>query len=189
MNGYWLNGSTTFLGEEARTCRFIPASFIRPNGLYGHTYFGTFTGRVVGNNQAVDPLHAWRLSRGTAVILVIESQADVHGEKDYMNGPVRRPQIYVGAVAHSSLRNSGLSAVLAAKFGFRQLRRNTKELPVYGPVSLSYQQRESCIHEAVEQWHKDQSLSALCGSPYTLSPSHDQCGMLRPFGTSSADWW
>jgi hypothetical protein len=27
------------------------------------------------------------------------------------------------------------------------------------------------------------------GSPYTLSLSHDQCGMLRPFGTSSADWW
>jgi hypothetical protein len=24
---------------------------------------------------------------------------------------------------------------------------------------------------------------------YTWSPSHDQCGMLRPFGTSSADWW
>jgi hypothetical protein len=24
---------------------------------------------------------------------------------------------------------------------------------------------------------------------YTLSPSHDQCGMLRPLGTSSADWW
>jgi hypothetical protein len=94
MNGYWLNGSTTFLGEEARTCPFIPVSFIRPNGLYGHTYFGTFTGRVVGNNQAVDPLHAWRPSRGTAVMLVIESQADVYGEKDYLNGLVRRPQIY-----------------------------------------------------------------------------------------------
>jgi hypothetical protein len=25
--------------------------------------------------------------------------------------------------------------------------------------------------------------------PYAWSPSHDQCGMLRPFGTSSADWW
>jgi hypothetical protein len=24
---------------------------------------------------------------------------------------------------------------------------------------------------------------------YTWSPSHDQRGMLRPFGTSSADWW
>ncbi len=24
---------------------------------------------------------------------------------------------------------------------------------------------------------------------YTWSPSHDQCGMLRPFGTSSAEWW
>jgi hypothetical protein len=24
---------------------------------------------------------------------------------------------------------------------------------------------------------------------YPWSPSHDQCGMLRPFGTSSADWW
>jgi len=24
---------------------------------------------------------------------------------------------------------------------------------------------------------------------YTWSPSHDQCGMLRPFGTSSADRW
>jgi hypothetical protein len=24
---------------------------------------------------------------------------------------------------------------------------------------------------------------------YSWSPSHDQCGMLRPFGTSSADWW
>ncbi len=94
VNGYWLNGSTTFLGGEASTCRFIPASFIRPNGLYGHTYFGTFTGRVVRNNQAVDPLHAWRLSRGTVVMLVIESQEDVHGEKDYMNGLVRRPQIY-----------------------------------------------------------------------------------------------
>src|SRR5262249_52887964 len=23
---------------------------------------------------------------------------------------------------------------------------------------------------------------------YSWSPSHDQCGMLRPFGTSSADW-
>ena len=95
MNGYWLNGSTTFpAGEEARTCRFIPASFIRPNGLYGHTYFGTFTGRVVGNNQAVDPLHPWRSSRRSPVMLLIESQADVHGEKDYLNGLVRRLQIY-----------------------------------------------------------------------------------------------
>src|SRR5438067_13591286 len=25
MNRYWLNGSITFLGEEARTCRFMPA--------------------------------------------------------------------------------------------------------------------------------------------------------------------
>jgi hypothetical protein len=24
---------------------------------------------------------------------------------------------------------------------------------------------------------------------YTWNPSHDQCGMLRPSGTSSADWW
>jgi hypothetical protein len=24
---------------------------------------------------------------------------------------------------------------------------------------------------------------------YDWSPSHDQRGMLRPFGTSSADWW
>jgi hypothetical protein len=24
---------------------------------------------------------------------------------------------------------------------------------------------------------------------YTWSPSQDQCGMLRPLGTSSADWW
>jgi hypothetical protein len=24
---------------------------------------------------------------------------------------------------------------------------------------------------------------------YTWSPSHDQRGMLRPFGTSSPDWW
>jgi hypothetical protein len=24
---------------------------------------------------------------------------------------------------------------------------------------------------------------------YSWSPSHDQCGMLRPFGTSSADRW
>src|SRR5437879_1381952 len=24
---------------------------------------------------------------------------------------------------------------------------------------------------------------------YAWSPSHDQCGILRPFGTSSADWW
>ena len=23
---------------------------------------------------------------------------------------------------------------------------------------------------------------------YSWSPSHDQCGMLRPFGTSSAEW-
>ena len=23
---------------------------------------------------------------------------------------------------------------------------------------------------------------------YSWSPSHDQCGMLSPFGTSSADW-
>jgi hypothetical protein len=27
-------------------------------------------------------------------MLLIESQADVHGEKDYMNGLVRMPQIY-----------------------------------------------------------------------------------------------
>jgi hypothetical protein len=24
---------------------------------------------------------------------------------------------------------------------------------------------------------------------YAWSPSQDQCGMLRPLGTSSADWW
>ena len=27
------------------------------------------------------------------------------------------------------------------------------------------------------------------GESYPWSPSHDQCGMLRPFGTSSAEWW
>src|SRR2546426_7098391 len=27
------------------------------------------------------------------------------------------------------------------------------------------------------------------GESYAWTPSHDQCGMLRPFGTSSADWW
>jgi hypothetical protein len=27
-------------------------------------------------------------------MLLIESQADVHGEKDYLNGPLRKPQIY-----------------------------------------------------------------------------------------------
>ena len=94
LDGYWLYGSTKSLGEETRTCRFLPANFIRPSGLYGHPYFGTFTGRVVGNNQAIDPLHPWRLSRRSAVMLLIESQADVHGEEDYLNGPLRRPQIY-----------------------------------------------------------------------------------------------
>jgi hypothetical protein len=93
-DGYWLYGSTKFLGEESGTCRFLPAHFVRPNGLYGHTYFATFIGRVVGNNQAVDPLHPWRLSRHSAVMLLIESQADVHGEEDYLNGPLRRLQIY-----------------------------------------------------------------------------------------------
>ncbi len=94
LDGYSLYGSTKFLGEEARTCHFLPAYFIRPNGLYGHTYFATFTGRVVGNDQAVDPLHPWRLSRSSAVMLLIESQAAVRGEEDYLNGPLRRLQIY-----------------------------------------------------------------------------------------------
>jgi hypothetical protein len=94
LDEYSLYGSTKFLGEEARTCRFLPASFLRPNGLFGHTYFGTFTGRVVGNDQAADPLHPWQLSRSSTVMLLIESQTDVHGEKDYLNGLVRRPQIY-----------------------------------------------------------------------------------------------
>src|SRR5260370_31021668 len=85
-DGHWLYGSTKFLREESGTCRFLPAHFVRPNGLYGHTYFATFIGRVVGNNQAVDPLHPWRPSRRSAVMLLIESQADVHWEADYMNG-------------------------------------------------------------------------------------------------------
>jgi hypothetical protein len=94
LDEYVLNGSTKFVGGEARSCRFLSANFHRPNGLYGHTYFGTFTGRVVGNNHAVDPLHPWRPSRRSAIMLLIESQADVHGEADYMNGPLRWPQIY-----------------------------------------------------------------------------------------------
>jgi hypothetical protein len=94
LDGYWLYGSTKFLREESGTCRFLPAHFVRPNGLYGHTYFATFTGRVVGNNQAVDPLHPWQPRRRSAVMLLIEYQADVHGEKDYLNGPLRRPEIY-----------------------------------------------------------------------------------------------
>jgi hypothetical protein len=93
-DGYRLYGSTKFLGEESGTCRFLPAHFVRPNGLYGHTYSATFTGRVVANNQAVDPLHPWQPSRRSAVMLLIESQADVHGEKDYLNGAVRKLQIY-----------------------------------------------------------------------------------------------
>jgi hypothetical protein len=92
--GHWLYGFTKFRREEFGTCRFLPAQFVRPNGLYGHTYFATFIGRVVGNNRAVDPLHPWRPSRRSAVMLLIESQADVHGEEDYMNGLLRRPQIY-----------------------------------------------------------------------------------------------
>jgi hypothetical protein len=94
LDGYWLYGSPKFLREESGTCRFLPAHFVRPNGLSGHTYFATFTGRVVGNNQAVDALHPWRPSRRSAVMLLIESPADVHGEKDYLNGLVRMPQIY-----------------------------------------------------------------------------------------------
>jgi hypothetical protein len=94
LDGYWLYGSTKFLREESGTCRFLPAHFVRPNGLYGHTYFASFTGRVVRNNQAVDSLHPWQPRRRSAVMLLIESQADVHGEKDYLNGPLRRPEIY-----------------------------------------------------------------------------------------------
>jgi hypothetical protein len=94
LDEYVLNGSTKFVGGEARSCRFLSANFLRPNGLYGHTYFGTFTGRVVGNNQAVDSLHPWRPSSRSAVMLLIESQADIHGEQDYLNGLVKRPQIY-----------------------------------------------------------------------------------------------
>ena len=94
LDEYVLNGSTKFVEEEARTCRFLFANFLRPNGLYGLTYFSTFTGRVVANNQAVDSLQPWRPSRRSAVMLLIESQADVHGERNYMNGPVKRPQIY-----------------------------------------------------------------------------------------------
>jgi hypothetical protein len=94
LDGYQLYGSTKFLGAESGTCHFLPANFIRPNGLYGFTYFATFTGRVVGNNQAVDPLHPWRPSRRSGVMLLIESQADVHGERDFLNGPLRWLQIY-----------------------------------------------------------------------------------------------
>ncbi|MBB5341525.1 hypothetical protein HDF13_003858 [Edaphobacter lichenicola] len=47
MNGTMLDGYQ-FLGVESGTCHFLPANFIRPNSLYGHTYFATFTGRVVG---------------------------------------------------------------------------------------------------------------------------------------------
>jgi hypothetical protein len=37
------------------------------------------------------------------------------------------------------------------------------------------------VRSALHRWSAVES--------YTWSPSHDQCGMLRPFGTSSADWW
>jgi hypothetical protein len=94
LDGYWLYGSRKLLGEASGTCRFLPAHFVRPNGLYGHTYFATFIGRVVANNQAVDPLHPWRLTRHSAVMLLIESQTDVYGEKDYLNGAIRPPQVY-----------------------------------------------------------------------------------------------
>jgi hypothetical protein len=94
LDVYWLYGSTKFLREESGTCRFLPAHFVKPNGLCGHTYFATFTGRVVGNNQAVDSLRPWQPRRRSAVMLLIETQADVHEERDYINGPLRRPQIY-----------------------------------------------------------------------------------------------
>jgi len=36
----------------------------------------------------------------------------------------------------------------------------------------------------VPSWGQYRRLAVKC---YAWSPSHDQCGMLRPFGTSSAD--
>ena len=48
MNGYWLNGSTTFLGEEAENLPFYTCCFIRLNGLWGHTFSALSLGKLSG---------------------------------------------------------------------------------------------------------------------------------------------
>jgi hypothetical protein len=42
------------------------------------------------------------------------------------------------------------------------------------------------VNMKVRSWAKYRWSAVVS---YAWSPSHDQCGTLRPFGTSSADWW
>jgi hypothetical protein len=43
--------------------------------------------------------------------------------------------------------------------------------------------------EGLDLMKHSRRLVTFMVESYTWIPSHDQCGMLRPFGTSSADWW
>ena len=60
------------------------------------------------------------------------------------------------------------------------------------PLRLAGCFRHSGQYEVAEPVRSRGQYRCGAGSAvesYTWSPSHDQCGMLRPLGTSSADWW
>jgi hypothetical protein len=60
------------------------------------------------------------------------------------------------------------------------------------PLRLAGWFRHNGQYEVADQVRSWEHYRCSAGQPwsvYTWSPSHDQCGMLRPLGTSSADWW
>jgi hypothetical protein len=78
---------------EVKSCGFLAARFKKPNDLYGETYWGTFTGRLIGNRNQITSFNPRTLSeRHSRVMLMIESEEDVHGEQSYIAGEI--PHVY-----------------------------------------------------------------------------------------------
>jgi hypothetical protein len=92
-------------------------------------------------------------------------------------------------VCHSDNSDS-FSLPSRRQYGVEQLDQHCA-VSKHLPLRLAGCFRDSGQYEVAEQvqsrgqyrWGKSAVES------YTWSPSHDQCGMLRPLGTSSADLW
>jgi hypothetical protein len=95
MDRNWMFGYTYASRDKVHVCHFLPAKFTKPNDLWGQTYFATFFGKVVSNNEAIDLSRHWSpASKRSNVILLIESQSDIQGVKDYLNGPIMLLRLY-----------------------------------------------------------------------------------------------
>ena len=88
----WLFGLSPAQRPDGQPCRFLAGKFAIANNLVGRTYWGTFTGRVVRSERGMN--QDWPVRSGFNAVLVIESQSDINGSRNYANGPVQNPRVY-----------------------------------------------------------------------------------------------